>query len=106
MARVRSVVGTAVVLGLLVLAGTVRADEAAAVKAIEKMGGKVTRDDKRPGKPVLGVDLSQKQITDAGLKLLKEFKTLQMLNIRSTAVTDAGLKELKELKNLETLDLT
>ena len=42
-------------LGLLVLALADRADEAAAVKAVEKLGGRVTVDAKRPGKPVVGV---------------------------------------------------
>src|SRR5262249_33575159 len=43
-------VGAAVVLGVLVLAVPGRADEVAAVKEIEKQGGKVKRDDKQPGK--------------------------------------------------------
>ena len=116
-------------LGLLFLAAAGRADEAALVKAIETLGGKVTVDDKQPGKPVVGVnlrstdftdagvkelkqfkslrtlDLSQTKVTDAGLKELKEFKNLQALNLLQTAVTDAGLRELKELKGLQTLDL-
>ena len=52
-----------------------------AVAFVEKLGGKVTRDEKLPGKPVIGVHLS------------------------FSAVTDAGLKELAPLKNLATLDL-
>ena len=58
-------------LGLLALAAVGRADEAAAVKAIEKMGGRVTRDAKQPGKPVVKVDLHFcTEVTDAGLKEL------------------------------------
>jgi serine protease inhibitor len=45
------------------------------------------------------------QVTDAGLKRLKDLKTLATLNLFGTPVTDAGLKELKELKNLSTLEL-
>src|SRR5262245_32041096 len=101
MARQQWAVGAGVLLGLLALVVTGRADEAAAVKAIEKLGGKVTRDDKLPGKPVVAVDLGGTTVTDAGLKELKELKTLQSLEIGSTQVTDTGLKELKELKTLQ-----
>lgn len=62
------------VLGLLVLAVAGRADEAAAVKAIEKLGGKVTVDAKRPGKPVVEVSFLGKEVMDAGLKELKHLE--------------------------------
>jgi hypothetical protein len=35
------------------------------------------------------------QVTDAGLKELKELKCLQELNLTLSPVTDAGVKELK-----------
>ena len=44
MVRQRWAVRGGVLLGLLVLAVTGRADEAAAVKAIEKLGGRITVD--------------------------------------------------------------
>ena len=46
------------------------ADEAEdkAVAAIKKLGGKIERDEKRAGRPVVAVDLFDKRITDAGLK--------------------------------------
>src|SRR5438094_10489545 len=65
---------------LACLSGAARADEASAVKAVENLGGKVTRDDKLPGKPVIGVDLGHTQVTDAGLKELKHLKQLTSLN--------------------------
>jgi hypothetical protein len=49
----------AVALGLLFLPVAGRADEEAAVKTIVKLGGRVTVDDKQPGKPVVAVDLSR-----------------------------------------------
>jgi hypothetical protein len=112
--------GVGVVLALLVLSATGRADEAEAVKAIEKAGGKITVDDKLPKMPVVAVllwgpgfkvevlkelkDLKSLQklkmggpwITDEGLKELKSLKTLQLLELRSPNITEAGLKELKE----------
>src|SRR5919205_1008897 len=63
------------------LFGAARADEASAVKAIESLGGKVTRDDKLPGKPVIGVNLAGTKVTDAGLKELKDFKQLTSLDV-------------------------
>src|SRR5262249_56995098 len=106
MMRQRWGAGGGVVLALLVLALPVRADEASAVKAIEKLGGTVTVDAKQPGKPVVAVNLTRSKIADAGLKELKELKSLQTLNLFQTKVTDAGLKELKELKSLQTLNLS
>jgi hypothetical protein len=93
------------VLGLLVLAVTGRADEAAAVKAAEKLGARVTVDAKRPGQPVVAVDFSHTNVTDVGLKDLKELRSLQTLSLWHTRITDAGLKELRGLESLETLDL-
>src|SRR5262249_47582380 len=91
-----------VLLGILVLAVPGRADEAATVKAIEKLGGTVTVDEKRFDKPVVRVNLGVTLAADADLKELKRLKSLQSLNLYHTKVTDAGLKELKELESLHT----
>jgi hypothetical protein len=96
-----------VVVGLvLALEARAQADEEAAIKAIEKLGGQVYRDEKQPGKPVTQVDLNGTKVTDAGLKHLKELKELRSLDLSGTQVRDAGLKELKELKELRSLDLS
>ena len=79
------------------LSGAARADEASAVKAVEKLGGKVTRDDKLPGKPVIGVNLTHAGVTDAGLKELKDLKKLTSLNLPNTdQVTDDGVADLQK----------
>jgi hypothetical protein len=100
----------AAALVLALVAGCSRppADEAEekAVRAIEQLGGRITRDDKAEGPPVVRVDLSKTQVTDAELKELQELKGLQDLALVGTQVTDAGLKELKDLKGLQTLNLT
>ena len=90
---------------LACLSGAVRADEASAVKAVEKLGGKVTRDDKLPGKPVIAVNFNLNPVTDAALKELADLKQLTTLDLSLTQVTDAGLKELKDLKQLTSLYL-
>src|SRR5580704_16599669 len=92
-------------LAVVILSGAVRADEADAVKVVEKLGGKIIRDDKQPGKPIVGVGFDSTSITDADLKVLKHFQQLLSLNITNCRITDAGLKELKELKQLTSLEL-
>src|SRR4051812_40523 len=92
-------------LTLVILCGAARADEAAAVKLVEKLGGRITRDDKQPGRPVIEASLVNSKVTDVDLKELKGLKQLTTLILWNTQVTDAGLKELKELKQLNSLDL-
>ena len=93
---------------LLLTAAPLFADEAEdkAVEAVKKLGGSVTRDDKAEGKPVVVVDLSGTQVTDAGMQELAPLKGLKKLVLGSAKVTDAGLKKLAALKGLQTLDLT
>lgn len=93
----------AAVVAILIMAPASLADESSALKAIEKVEGKVTRDEVTPGMPVTAIELAGPRVTDAILKELKEFKQLQILGLGATGVTDAGLKELKELKELQTL---
>jgi internalin A len=63
----------------------------------------------RPASPAevkaLGLN-SDKGVTDAGLKELKEFKNVEYLFLSGAGVTDAGLKELRDFKRLHTLDLS
>jgi hypothetical protein len=61
---------------VVILAGVARADESDAVKLIEKLGGKIKRDDDQPAKPVFEVNLYGTPVTDAELKDLKELKQL------------------------------
>jgi internalin A len=84
-----------------------RADDAEdkAIAFVEKLGGKVTRDDKRPGKPVVAVNLYGTKMTDADLKELTALKGLTTLRLGSTKVTDAGLRELAAFKSLTELHL-
>jgi hypothetical protein len=124
------------VLGLtLVSLPALRADEASAIKAIHKAGGEVFPHKNSSGKDVFWVkfsrsgkggddelklfvkllaefkelellDLSGTPITDEGLKALRELKDLKQLNLGGTKVKDAGLKELAGLKGLQVLSLT
>jgi Leucine-rich repeat (LRR) protein len=112
-----------------------RADDAedTVAKWVESVDGKLTRNDKAVGKPVIGVEFLplNKKVTNDGLKELKGFKNLQRLSIffceqigddgmkhvkeltgleqlvlGNTSVTDAGLAELKGLKKLQSLTVS
>ncbi len=70
----------AMLVGLLVVASNAvgedkvvkRSDaEKKAITAIKKLGGIVTFDEKKPGKPVISVVLSFTKVTDAGVKKLQ-----------------------------------
>jgi Leucine-rich repeat (LRR) protein len=76
-----------------------------AVAAIKKLGGQVTFDEKNPGKPVIGVDLSETEVTDAGLVHLNGLTNLQTLGLSNTEVTGDGLIHLKEVTGLQELYL-
>jgi hypothetical protein len=77
--------------------------EERAVQAIQRLGGKVIRDEKAPGKPVIAVFLRTPAMTDAGLKELAELKQLRELDLTGSRVTAQGLKELAGLQQLQTL---
>src|SRR5262245_33440384 len=92
----------ALAVALALLASPLAAGETEdqAVKAIEKLGGKITFDEKAPGKPVVAVNLYKAKVTDADLKHLAVLKQLQRLDLNGTQVTDAGLKDLAALTQL------
>src|SRR5215471_8606691 len=91
---------------VLMLTAGLHADEESALKAVEKVRGKVERDDQVPGKPVIAVYLHNSLGKEAVLKELKDHKQLRLLNLNGSEVTDAGLKELKDLQQLRSLDLS
>ena len=101
---------------LLVLTGQATAQnkptptQAEAIAAIEKLGGSVRVDLKKPGKPVIAVSFYRtntkvSKVTDAGLVHLKGLTELQTLQLANTKVTDAGLVHLKGLTKLQKLEL-
>ncbi|HVS39193.1 MAG TPA: caspase family protein [Gemmataceae bacterium] len=79
--------------------------EAKAVAVVERLGGTVTRDEERPGKPVVEVHLGFSKASDADLKELAGLTRLQVLALPSTAVSDAGMKRLATLPSLRKLYL-
>ena len=88
------------------LPSTTPESQAAAVAAIEKLGGKVTFDEKSPGRPVVKVTLYKTKVTDADLVCLTGLTRLRVLDLVGTQVTDAGLRYLKEMTKLGCLFLS
>jgi hypothetical protein len=106
--------------------------EQRAVAEIEKVGGEVRRDEKKPGKPIVAVSFALGSNTNKGLEQLKAFPRLEevylvlcgdvtdrcvehlrgLKGLRTLAlfgcsrVTDKGVEHLRELKGLRTLDLS
>ena len=77
-----------------------------AIAEIGKVGGRVTRDEGSPDRPVIAVDfVSEAALTDAGWEHLKGLDQLQQLNLSYTRITDAGLAHLTGLPQLQTLNL-
>ncbi len=64
--------------------------QAKAVAEIEKLGGKITIDEKSPNKAVIGVDFGHTQVSDAGLVHLEGLTRLQSLYLVGTVVNSWG----------------
>ncbi len=77
--------------------------EEAAVQAVEKLGGKIARNDRLPNKPVTSINLADAGLTDADLRAVAACKQLRTLHLERTPITDAGLKQLRGLTQLMTL---
>jgi internalin A len=77
----------------------------AEIAEIQKIGGKVERDEKAPEKPVVRVNLSITKAGDSDLARLKGLDQLKDLRLNVTPITDAGLEHLKGLSSLEKLYL-
>jgi hypothetical protein len=71
---------------LVIVAGSLGAqpvspDRERAVAEVLKAGGKVQRDEKRAGRPIVAVDLTACEVTAAGLKFLPSLTELETLDL-------------------------
>jgi hypothetical protein len=93
---------------LATMASGARGDETSAIAALKKMDDSVeiTRDENRPGKPVIEIRIGP-DVTNEGLKELAELKHLQSLTIHTICRNvDAGLKGLSGLQDLRSVDVS
>ena len=68
-------------------------DEAKAIEEIKLLGGTVKRNDTLPNRPVIGIDFrGSTKLGDKYLYLLKVFTSLTTLDLSDIQITDAGLK--------------
>ena len=79
--------------------------EAEAIALVERLGGKITPDHQRSGKPIVEVALGGTKITDGELARLAVFTELRTLSLFDTSVGDDGLRHLASLASLQTLYL-
>jgi internalin A len=75
------------------------------IAAIENLGGTVEIDEKSPGKPIIGIELSSQKVTDDDLKVVEGLSSLRRLNLNWTQIGDAGLEHIKGITTLESLYL-
>jgi predicted amidohydrolase/CubicO group peptidase (beta-lactamase class C family) len=75
--------------------------EAAAVAAIERLGGRIFRE----GDRVVEVDLARTAVTDGDLAAIARLADITDLNLEETTVGDAGIAHLAGLVKLEWLNL-
>jgi len=81
-------------------------DEAKAIAKIELLSGKIERDEKLPGRPVIGVSFEgSERFTDRYIYLLSALPNLARVDLSGSKLTDEGLKQLPHLKNLVELNL-
>ena len=84
---------------------TAKADEAAAIAEIEKLGGVVRQIAQNVDDKEVAFHLSGKDLSDEGLVHLQEVENLIWLNLANTAISDAGLAHVGQLKSLKRLHL-
>jgi hypothetical protein len=100
----RSTLGLALL--ALFLSGADNDDpEQKAVALVKRLGGRIGRDEKKAGKPIVFVRLSSSPVADADLKELAALKRLADLILSRTKISDWGLKDLAGFDQLRRLDL-
>jgi hypothetical protein len=88
------------VAGPALRAGDGGAEQQRVIARIQALGGKVKRDDKAAGQPVVDVDLRHTMVTDKDLALLKDLPRLETLVLSQTGITDKGLVHLQDMTQL------
>jgi hypothetical protein len=85
--------------------GAAATPDECAVRLVEQLGGKVMRDEAKPGRPVYLVNLNNTQVADADLERVAALTHLTHLSLGNTRVSDDGLRHLAPLSNLYSLNL-
>ncbi|HTI49846.1 MAG TPA: hypothetical protein VL475_02805, partial [Planctomycetaceae bacterium] len=75
------------------------------VETLQKLGATVTRDERSPDHPVVGVKFNFNRVPDGLLKRLRLFRQLQALDLSGSYVSEDDLKDLSHFKRLQSLSL-
>lgn len=75
-------------------------------EALKKVGGKIERDETRPGRPVVAVTLKGNEITDLSMSYLKAFPELERLTLQGTYLTDSLLEHIRPISSLKELSIS
>ena len=68
--------------------------------------GSVHVDERKPGRPVVTVRLSDRRVNDDMMDLLSGLPEIRELGLSDTRVTSVGLRKLRQLKGLQKLSLS
>ena len=77
-----------------------------ALAEVKELGGSIIVDEKTPGKPVVGLSLCGRQVSDVELQQLNDLRDLRSLTLEHTRVSAAGLDLLRSFPKLQSLELT
>ena len=80
-------------------------DEDKGKAEMERLGAKLQLGEGKLAGKVVGVELSNTEVTDGDLRHLLNFKDLKHLDLRLTKVGDPGTQYLGFLKDLQTLNM-
>jgi Leucine-rich repeat (LRR) protein len=81
-------------------------DSDVALELIRKQGGTVRTNDRKPGRPVVEVDLSYKTVTDNELAYLGGLTEVETIDLSGTTISSTGMVYLSDLPRLRYLYLT
>ena len=81
-------------------------EEKLALAIIDQLGGKIERDLNVPGRPIVGINMANTKIDDAGLQQIKWLTSVKSINLHEcNEVGDAGLAAIGQMENLEVIQL-
>ncbi len=106
MRRWKWLVAAGLIVGVLVLSSAPGTSASRASRELRKLGAEITRDETKPGKPVVGVDLADVEVKADDLEHLRSLPDLERLNLSRCPVTDEGMAHLAGLPALKVLNLS
>jgi hypothetical protein len=76
-----------------------------AIRELERVNAVMAVDKARPGRPVVGIALNGRLVTDRTARYLMDFPLLEKLSLSNSRVTDAGIAVVEKLTHLRELSL-